>query len=542
MVLSGKSLVRWFVVFVAAGMLTGSAVAQFASDNITLLGRLPLSSIGGGTGSDIWGWTDSQTGREYALMGRSNGTSFVDVTDGTNPIYLGNLPSSTGESLWRDIKVFDDRAYIVSDANGPHGIQVFDLTNLRGVTSPQTFTAPVSTRGNLRSAHNIAINEDSGFGYVVDSNLAFGGLHIVNLGAGNVNNPPVAGGFSSDGTTHDVQVVNYTGPDPDYAGREIAFASNQDTITIVDVTNKSNPTQVSRNGYPGTFFTHQGWLTEDQNYFLFGDELDEANTGNNTRTHVLDVRDLDNPTYVGFHEHEFDSIDHNLYINGDYVFQANYTRGLRVLELTDLANAELTEVGFLDTYPQSNSVSFNGAWSVYPYFEDGKVIVSDLSNGLFIAQVDFLVGQVDIDFNDDDIVDCTDIDALTAAIAGGGNDEDFDLNGDGIVDAADQQQWLVDAGAENLASGGAYLNGDANLDGSVDASDFNLWNQSRFTSTAAWCSGDFNADGSVDGSDFNIWNQNKFTSSADVAHVPEPSSIALLLLAACALAAKRREA
>lgn len=548
----GTSSFHFFVACFAITVAFGSSsFGQFDSDNVTLLGHLPLSTIGGGSGNDIWGWTDSQTGRDYALMGRTNGTAFVDVTDGANPVYLGNLPTATGESIWRDIKVYNDRAYIVADGDeiGPHGIQIFDLTTLRNVTAPQTFSAPVSRRGDLRNAHNIIINEDSGFAYVVGSNLALGGLHIVNLNS-SINNPRIAGSFTSVGEIHDAQVVNYTGPDPDYAGREIAFTAHGNEITLVDVTNKSNPSQISQSGYPGRVFAHQGWLTEDQHYFIFNDEFDECNRfllqngfgcqpDRAPRTHIMDVSDLDNPFYVGFHQHDEISIDHNLYIHGDYIFAANYTSGVRILEMTDLANAELTEVGYLDTSPNTDP-GFQGAWSVFPFFDDGKIIVSDIENGLFVAEVDFLANQIDVDFDDDGSIDCSDIDALTAAIASGGNESGFDLNGDGNVDAADQQQWLTDAGAANLASGNAYLMGDANLDGFVDGSDFNVWNQNKFSSSPAWCNGDFNADGVVDGSDFNVWNANKFTSSNDVAAVPEPGAFASLLLAMASLIAVRR--
>jgi hypothetical protein len=58
------------------------------SGNVQLQSFLPINELGGGRGvglNDIWGWTDPQTDREYALVGRSNGTSFVDVTDPSNP-------------------------------------------------------------------------------------------------------------------------------------------------------------------------------------------------------------------------------------------------------------------------------------------------------------------------------------------------------------------------------------------------------------------------------------------------------------------------
>lgn len=126
------------------------------------------------------------------------------------------------------------------------------------------------------------------------------------------------------------------------------------------------------------------------------------------------------------------------------------------------------------------------------------------------------------DFDDDFDCDIDDIDALVGAIVAGSTDELFDLTGDGAVDLADRDEWLVQAGAEHLTSGNAYLLGDANLDGAVDVTDFNIWNGSKFEATGSWSLGDFNADGSTDISDFNIWNGNKFTDSTDVFRVPEP--------------------
>ena len=84
--------------------------------------------MGGTQGNDIWGWFDAQSGNEYALMGMTNGTAFVDITDPEDPVFLGRLPTQTVESDWRDIKVYQDHAYIVADDAGAHGMHVFDLT------------------------------------------------------------------------------------------------------------------------------------------------------------------------------------------------------------------------------------------------------------------------------------------------------------------------------------------------------------------------------------------------------------------------------
>ena len=107
------------------------------------------------------------------------------------------------------------------------------------------------------------------------------------------------------------------------------------------------------------------------------------------------------------------------------------------------------------------------------------------------------------------------------------------MTGDGLVDQADLDEWLYQAGDQNLGPGRAYLAGDANLDGVIDGQDFVTWNANKFTSTGAWCAGDFNASGEVDGQDFLLWNHNKFTGApAAPAAVPEPEARSGLLLLA----------
>lgn len=351
-----------------------------------LLGRIGLGTFNAASGNDIWGWTDTTTGREYALMGLDNGTAFVDITDTENLVYLGKLPTATGPSPWRDIKVYQDHAFIGSEANN-HGMQVFDLTRLRDVENPPVqFTADFRYSG-FGNSHNIVINEASGYVYAVGTarNDAYdGGAHFIDIS--NPVNPVLAGGYGVNGYTHDAQVVTYNGPDPDYAGREIFIGANENQVVLVDVTDKANPIPISTLTYPNLGYTHQGWFTEDQQYFILGDELDELNDGFQSRTLVFDFQDLDNPvlhtTYLG----PTSAIDHNGYVKGNEFFLANYTAGLRVLDISDIENQTLTEVGYFDSYPSSNTAQFDGVWSVYPYFASGKLVISDISSGLFIIQ------------------------------------------------------------------------------------------------------------------------------------------------------------
>ena len=341
----------------------GGFAGIYPCHNVDLLAFLPLSTIGGGSGNDVWGWTDPLTGKEYALLGRSNGTSFVDVSDPVNPVYLGNLPTQSISSLWRDIKVHGNYAFVGSEA-GAHGLQIFDLTELRAVVNPPVTFSTTAHYAGFGTSHNVAVNESSGFLYAVGSNTCSGGLHMVDVSS--PLQPVFAGCVASDGYTHDTQCVVYEGPDTAHAGKEICFSSNEDTVTIVDVTLKHAPAQLARSGYAGSGYTHQGWLTEDHRFFLHDDEVDELNFGHRTRTYVWDVSDLETPVSLGFYTSSRTAIDHNLYIRGEHAYLSNYRAGLRILRLDDLARVELTEVGYFDIYPADDAPAFNGSWSNYP--------------------------------------------------------------------------------------------------------------------------------------------------------------------------------
>ena len=351
-----------------------------------LMGHVSADELGGpgATGNDSWGWTDPSTGIEYALIGTSTGTAFVDISDSEGLIVLGTLPTATINSSWRDVKVYQNYALIVADNAGEHGMQIFDLTRLRTVSNaPEIFTADAHYTG-FGSAHNVVINENSGYAYVVGTNTFDGGPHFVNIQ--NPLNPIAAGGFAAGDYSHDAQVVTYNGPDTDYTGREISVGSNENGIVIADVTDKSNPIEIITVTYPDIGYTHQGWFTEDFNYFIVGDELDELNFGFNSRTLVFNFTDLDNPTLHTTYLGSTKAIDHNGYVKGDIFYLANYTAGVRFIDISDITNSNLTEVGFFDTYPSNNNTSFKGVWNVYPYFESGNIIISDIDAGLFIVR------------------------------------------------------------------------------------------------------------------------------------------------------------
>jgi choice-of-anchor B domain-containing protein len=391
--------------------LTGSDVRcqsdkadQFPCENVDIRSFLSVSAIGGGRGAetnDVWGWTDPQSNREYAIVGRSDGTSFIDVTDPNRPIYLGSLPKTPGSrgNAWRDIKVYKDHAYVVADGALNHGVQVFDLTRLRNVQSAPATFEPDHLYTDLASAHNIVINEESGFAYAVGSNsggqTCGGALHMIDIRE--PKNPRFAGCFADPrtgqagtGYSHDAQCVNYQGPDVEHQGKEICIGSNETALSIADVTDKANPKAISVADYPNVGYAHQGWITPDFRYFYMDDEGDESASVQanqpmrGTRTLIWDIQDLDDPIMVKEHFGETFTIDHNLYIKDDLMYQSNYVSGLRILDISDRLNPR--EVGFIDTVPWSEEVEFDGSWSNYPFFPSGTIVVSSGKEGVFFVR------------------------------------------------------------------------------------------------------------------------------------------------------------
>ena len=370
------------------------SVEQFECTDIELYAYIPAAMLTaperarGVRANDNWGWTDPESGREYALVGRNDGTSFIDITEPMNPVLIGDLPKTPDtprSQLWRDIKTFEDHAFIVADGAGAHGMQVFDLTRLRDVVDvPVVFEPDLLYRGEglnvVESTHNIIINEETGFAYL--TNRACAGMHMVDI-----SSPlsPTFAGCTEPGSVHDAQCVVYGGPDDEYRGREICFRMAGDLFQISDVTDKANPVELSNASHPNPAYMHQGWLTEDQRYFIMNDESDViAGNVETTRTLIWEVSVLEDPVLALEYMGSLPASAHNLYVKGDFTYQANYRYGLHILDISDPLNP--VEVGMFDTAPYGTGPGFGGAWSTYPFFESGTILVTSMQEGLFMVK------------------------------------------------------------------------------------------------------------------------------------------------------------
>ena len=354
--------------------LNATSGGGFASSGVQLMSWIPTTGFGGAqNGNSCWGYT-SPSGREYALMGLQGKTGFVEITNPGNPVIIAQVvgPFST----WRNIKVYEDHAYIVSE--GGDGIQVVDMSDIDNgnVTLVNTVLS-----GGTEATHTSWINTDTGRLY--RSGGGSNGLRIYDL-SDTAN--PVHSGSWSDRYSHAVTTFLYTtGP---YAGKEIAFScggfnggQTSTGLTILDVTDASNVQVIKQKYYSGSDYAHQAYPSDDMQYLYLSDELDE-NGAINTTTKVFDISNLSNPIELPDLTNDSKAISHNFFVKGDLLFEANYRSGLRIFDKTN--QAAPTEIAFFDTWPDDDNAAFNGLWNTYPFFPSGTVIGSDVERGLFV--------------------------------------------------------------------------------------------------------------------------------------------------------------
>lgn len=344
----------------AGGNGTGTTSGP-GSYTVTLLGQLNLHPAYMG----VWGYVDAQ-GREYALQGTQNGTSIVNVTDPRNPVEVAFIPGRSDG--WREIQTYRNYAYVTTEGGG--GVQIIDLSNL-----PKSATLVGTYSATVNNAHTLFIDTVAGRAYINGASQApsqsRGGMNILDLTQDPTH--PVEIGLYTTRYTHDSFVRTF--PDGVYA-----FTSELSSgFSIVDVTDPANPGVLVNQRYPGNF-THNGWLTDDNQFFL---TTDETGPGGNLR--VWYPQDPGNVFQVGRYSAHPQATIHNIHAIRDFAVAAYYCEGLRVIDMTDPSLP--VEAGYYDTQP-GRVVGFCGAWGAYPYLPSGNILISDRANGLWVFSFD----------------------------------------------------------------------------------------------------------------------------------------------------------
>lgn len=401
----------------------------FPCHRVDLGAFIPLPDIEATSVNDVWGWEDPATGMQVAIVGTIEGTAFIDVTVSTAPVYLGTLPSAYPDdfgNFWGDVRVHDNHAYIGAEAFSidvliaaiefgqvigqleGFGVQVVDLTQFRGATSPIEISE-TNRITDMTQSHNLSLNTESerlyvaGSVYGVDECVSFptpiggigsGGSLIYDIS--DPANPVHIGCLDPLAYNHDVQCVTYHGPDTRFTGNEICIGSNEAEMVIYDASDATNPVRLSSVGYLDlpwfdeergvpNYYTHQGWLSEDHAHFFLGDELDEFfGPADERTTYLWDLDDLTDPQLISAFTDGETSIDHNMFVLDHLLYQANYTAGLSIYDTWKVEQGRMTQRGFFDVFPANDDTEFGGAWGVYPFFGDGKVIMTSTDEGVFV--------------------------------------------------------------------------------------------------------------------------------------------------------------
>ena len=359
--------------------------SQYSCKGIDLQTYVAPEVMAGARIADVWGWVDPETKKEYAVLGSTRGVQFLDVTVPTTPVYLGWLAGKGTTSIWQELDIVNNHAYVVCDSVSACGLQIFDLTRLRGVEAAPLQPWLPDAVYPIGMAHSIDSNPATNHLFINGMTLSDGGPLILDVRDPLVPRP--VGAMLDGGYSHDTLCRDYKGPDKRYRGHEVCFNFNTDTVTIYDVTaNPIKPVMLARESYENASYIHSGTLTKDHSTLISTDELDERDHGIRSTLYIWDVSNLTKPKMIGTFVGTSGSIDHNVYSEGDALFHANYVNGLRILDLTTAHRGKLREVAWFDTVPTADEPVFDGAWAAYPYLPSGNILVGNMAGGLFILR------------------------------------------------------------------------------------------------------------------------------------------------------------
>lgn len=360
---------RVFILFVFV-VLKGIAIAQI-SQNMSLLANwddntLPVHS--GLVYNDIWGY--AADGREYAILGSAQKVHFIDVT---NPAGVINIAAFAGgaSSIWRDMKTYGQYAYSVAD-QGTEGLMIFDLSNL-----PASVTKVSQITTFFVRAHNIFIDTQTGRLYIAGGNSAPNGIIVLDLNSDPANPTLLANVSLPGGYVHDVYVEN----------NQAYCSHGSNGLHVYDMTIPTSPMELGAiTDYPEIGYNHSSWRSG--NYLVFADET------HGRGLKCVDVSDLSDMVITDIFRSTLlapsytNSIVHNPFILGNYCYVSYYHEGVQVFDISN--PDDVVRIAYYDTYPTNTNYSgYEGCWGVYPFLPSGRILGSDITNGLFVLQLSF---------------------------------------------------------------------------------------------------------------------------------------------------------
>lgn len=351
------------------GAMAGETQGQ-NSMNVSLLYHwenpsLPASFAHGNIYNEVWGYAAG--GREYAIIGSTNGTHIFDVTEPSQAEEIHFVPGAVqgGQIVHRDYKNYGQYLYAVCD-EGLSSLQVIDLSGL-----PDALEIVYDSSALFSRAHNIYIDEAYARMYVCGGNNQFDVY-----GLDNPESPQlllrcatqVPGWSTNVGYVHDAFVRD-----------NIAWCNAEDGLWAVDFSDIENPVFLGDlSVYPESGYNHSGWMNEDNSVYALADET------HGTRIKLCDVSDptdINVLSMVGSGVNNL-SIVHNIIVRDNIMHVSYYHDGYYAWDISDASNPVV--LGFYDTSTEAHAQNYKGAWGVYPLLPSGIVLVSDMQEGLFV--------------------------------------------------------------------------------------------------------------------------------------------------------------
>jgi choice-of-anchor B domain-containing protein len=362
------------LLFITAVLFVSLSVAQTPDLNITFKSNVPFGTSNSDL-SNICGYTDAATGREYALVGWEQGTKVIEITNPIAPITIVNIPGIL--NIWREIKVNGQYAYITTEGGG--GLKIAYLGNLPSATIPIVdWTGPVNG-ATITNIHALHIDNNKVYIYGATGTGNGGAAIIADISGVHATAPLYIGTYSNPSAPyiHDGYVRN----DTLYAGH-----ISNGFMSIAKFNNTTaTATILANNVVTPTAFTHNTWLSQNSKYMFTTDENSNSFLG------VYDINDPTNPTEIARSQSQnpnSGSIGHNTHIvqkiGGEFAVTSWYKDGVVITDVTRPANP--VNVGWYDTFTQGTGGGFDGCWGVYPFFPSGNLVCSDIANGLYVLQ------------------------------------------------------------------------------------------------------------------------------------------------------------
>lgn len=371
---------RYFIFLLFSVTFLFCKAQTYPNQNINLLSLIHPNNGTVGIGPDdrryngCWGWYQTGLNKEYAIVGSSSGTYFIDVSTPTTPsvsAFVVGVPNVTV----REIKTYQNYCYLTCDESGANTFQIIDMSTL-----PNSVTVVYNSNSLFERGHTQWINQDKLYvGGVTYSNSTASSMNVYSLATPTapVLLRELKQDFPAISYVHDMYVRNDTiYASCGYQGLYV-FKFNSATNTFVQLG--------SYTGYGSGTYNHSSGLTLDGKHLLF---CDESPAGSPIR--FVNVQNLNNIQPVQNFQPYSNTTPHNPFLIGNnWALISCYQDGLFIYDISQPGNASVA--GYFDTFPQGGGnvnnyfgQDYRGNWGAYPYLPSGIIIAADMQNGVFI--------------------------------------------------------------------------------------------------------------------------------------------------------------